>query len=302
MDIPAVFRRSVAEFGTRAGQIGDHQWQAATPDEGWTVRDLVNHVVGEDLWAPPLLAGSTIAEVGDRFDGDVLGAEPRAAWAAASAGAVRAVEENGAMDRIVHLSFGDFPGREYTLQLFADHLIHAWDLARAIGADERLDRGLRRVLRELVRGRGGCLPRRGSDRRAAAGGRRRGRPDCAAGLFRAACLTLGRARPRSCVIARCRGGTAPRTQGGRHGIRRDRGGRRVHWLRGRGPPQRGRALQRAAGRGPAFLPVAAGLPADIADESMPAASHDWGFASEPDELGHSIPAAPGTPGQRLLGD
>jgi hypothetical protein len=24
-------------------------------------------------------------------------------------------------------------------QLYADHLIHAWDLARAIGADERLD-------------------------------------------------------------------------------------------------------------------------------------------------------------------
>ena len=46
------------------------------------------------------------------------------------------------MDRIVRLSFGDVPGREYTLQLFADHLIHAWDLARAIGADERLDAGL----------------------------------------------------------------------------------------------------------------------------------------------------------------
>ena len=28
----------------------------------WNVRDLVNHVVSEDLWAPPLLAGSTIAE------------------------------------------------------------------------------------------------------------------------------------------------------------------------------------------------------------------------------------------------
>jgi uncharacterized protein (TIGR03086 family) len=46
------------------------------------------------------------------------------------------------MDRTVHLSFGDFPGREYTMQLFADHLIHAWDLARAIGASEQLDAGL----------------------------------------------------------------------------------------------------------------------------------------------------------------
>ena len=142
MDIPAMFVRAVAEFDARVGQIGDHQWQAPTPDEDWSVRDLVNHLAGEDLWAPPLLAGSTIAELGDRFEGDVLGAEPKAAWTAASAAAVQAVEAHGAMDRIVHLSFGDLPGSEYTLQLFADHLIHAWDLARAIGADEGLDEEL----------------------------------------------------------------------------------------------------------------------------------------------------------------
>jgi uncharacterized protein (TIGR03086 family) len=72
----------------------------------------------------------------------VLGSGPKAAWTTASAAALQAVEADGAMDRIVHLSFGDFPGSEYTLQLFADHLIHAWDLARAIGADERLDEEL----------------------------------------------------------------------------------------------------------------------------------------------------------------
>jgi uncharacterized protein (TIGR03086 family) len=142
MDVPAMFRQAVAEFDARVRQIGDDQWLAATPDEDWSVRDLVNHVAGEDLWAPPLLGGATVAEVGDRFAGDVLGADPKAAWAEASAGAVRAVGEDGAMDRIVHLSFGDFPGREYALQLLADHLIHAWDLARGIGADERLDAGL----------------------------------------------------------------------------------------------------------------------------------------------------------------
>jgi uncharacterized protein (TIGR03086 family) len=139
MDITAMFRGAVAEFDARIQQIADSQWQGRTPDEEWSVRDLVSHVVSEDLWAPPLLAGSTIAEIGDRFDGDVLGPDPKAAWTLASAAAVQAVEEDGAMDRIVHLSFGDFPGREYATQLFADHLIHAWDLARAIGADERLD-------------------------------------------------------------------------------------------------------------------------------------------------------------------
>jgi uncharacterized protein (TIGR03086 family) len=142
MDTVAVLCSAVAEFDARVRQVGDHQWQVATPDEDWSVRDLVNHVAGEDLWAPPLLAGSTITEVGDRFDGDVLGADPKAAWSTASVGAVQAVGEPGVMDRTVHLSFGDFPGRDYAMQLFADHLIHAWDLARAIGADERLDTGL----------------------------------------------------------------------------------------------------------------------------------------------------------------
>jgi choline dehydrogenase len=44
-------------------------------------------------------------------------------------------------------------------------------------------------------------------------------------------------------------------------------------------------------------PAVADLPADIADPSVPAMSHDWGFVSEPDESGHSIPLPRG----RLVG-
>jgi uncharacterized protein (TIGR03086 family) len=139
VEVPTMVRRGVEEFGARVAQIHPGQWEAATPNAGWSVRDLVGHLVSEDLWAVPLFAGSAISEVGDRFDGDVLGTDPNGSWAAASGRAVRAAAEPGAMERTVHLSFGDVPGREYAMQLFADHLIHAWDLARAIGADERLD-------------------------------------------------------------------------------------------------------------------------------------------------------------------
>ena len=137
-DMVALFARSVEHFGARLPHIGD-QWTGPTPDTEWDVRALVNHVLNEDLWAPPLLMGMTIAEVGDRFDGDQLGNDPEAAWAEAAAASVAAVSEGGALDRTVHVSFGDISGREYVSQLTCDHLIHGWDLARAIGADERLD-------------------------------------------------------------------------------------------------------------------------------------------------------------------
>ena len=138
-DLVSLFERAVDEFARRVEEVGADQWGLATPDDDWDVRALVNHLVVEDLWAPPLLEGRTLAEVGDRFDGDQLGDDPVATWERASAAAVAAVGETGVLDRTVHVSFGDIPGHEYVSQLTCDHVIHAWDLARAVGADERLD-------------------------------------------------------------------------------------------------------------------------------------------------------------------
>ncbi len=137
--VPEFYARSVQHFGELVHQVRDDQWEASTPCAEWSVRALVNHVTGENAWAAPLFAGRTIAEVGDAFDGDLLGTDPIANWDKHAATAVAAARAPGAMDRTVHLSFGDFPGREYAMQLFADMLIHSWDLARSLGADEQLD-------------------------------------------------------------------------------------------------------------------------------------------------------------------
>jgi uncharacterized protein (TIGR03086 family) len=133
-----MYRRSIEEFGQRVMAIGAGDWARPTPCTDWGVRDLVRHLVYEELWAPPLLAGATIAEVGDRFEGDILGDDPQVAWKEAAAHALAAAAPS-VLRRTVHLSFGDFPGQEYLGQLTADHVIHAWDLARGINADERLD-------------------------------------------------------------------------------------------------------------------------------------------------------------------
>ncbi len=138
-EIVDLYRRAVDQFGGLVAQIGEGQWSSATPCTDWDVRALVNHIVNENLWVPELLAGKTIEEVGDRFDGDVLGEDPQQSWKAASEDAARAVAQPGALEVTTHLSFGDFPGREYISQVLTDHVIHAWDLARGIGANERLE-------------------------------------------------------------------------------------------------------------------------------------------------------------------
>lgn len=53
--------------------------------------------------------------------------------------AAAALERDGAFESTVHHPLGDMPGEMLAYFRFTDHLIHAWDLARAIGADEQLD-------------------------------------------------------------------------------------------------------------------------------------------------------------------
>jgi uncharacterized protein (TIGR03086 family) len=134
--------RAVRAFRDRVRAVPADAWSRTTPCADWDVRALVNHVVGEQLWTVPLLEGRTIAEVGDRFEGDVLGATPLKAVDGAATAAVAAFETPGAVDRTVHLSFGDTAAEEYAWQLVADHVVHAWDLAVATGGDTRLDEDL----------------------------------------------------------------------------------------------------------------------------------------------------------------
>jgi uncharacterized protein (TIGR03086 family) len=130
----AAYARGVATFDAGIRQVRSDQWTNATPCAEWDVRALVNHVVGEDRWVPPLVAGLTIAEVGDALAGDLLGDDPPFAWDRARQEAEEAVSA-APDDQTVALSAGPTPLAEYLWQLAADHLIHAWDLATAIGVD-----------------------------------------------------------------------------------------------------------------------------------------------------------------------
>lgn len=138
MGLERTYRRSV-EFWKGTVQSASPDWETPTPCSEWDARALVNHVVGEDRWTKPLVDGRTIAEVGDAFDGDLLGEDPRSAALAAADEALTAVAERLPAGGKVHLSYGEEDIEEYIRQLVAEHLIHGWDLAAATGQQRTLD-------------------------------------------------------------------------------------------------------------------------------------------------------------------
>ncbi len=139
MELGTLHARTVSAWTRVVEQVGADHWQQPTPCTEWSVRELVNHVVGEDLWTAPLVQGRTIEEVGDRFDGDLLADDPVARARAAADEAVLAVADRLPQGGTVHLSYGEEQLDEYVHQLAADHLVHAWDLAVATGTDPGFD-------------------------------------------------------------------------------------------------------------------------------------------------------------------
>lgn len=136
MEVVELHNRTVANFAELVAQVAPGQWSEPTPCTDWDVRALVNHVVGEERWTVPLMKGWTIAEVGQTLDGDLLADDPYGAASYAARDA--SVAATLTVDK-VHLSYGDEDPYEYLCQLAADHLIHGWDLAVAIGVPPRLE-------------------------------------------------------------------------------------------------------------------------------------------------------------------
>lgn len=148
MDLLSAHEEAMRGFDDLVGRIGD-RWAAPTPCTEWTVRDLLNHLVAEQLWVPHLLAGETLEEVGDTYDGDVLGADPVGAWRRSAAAARAAWVEDGATERDVHVSFGEIGAAEYGWQMTLDLAVHGWDLAKAIDVTSPIGETMARRLLEV---------------------------------------------------------------------------------------------------------------------------------------------------------
>jgi uncharacterized protein (TIGR03086 family) len=141
VELLELFQRAQAQFTDRVDAVAPGQWEDESLP-GWTVADLVAHLVNEALWVPPLLAGEPFDLIEGRFPegtDDLLGDDPFTGWETAADGALSAFAEDDALRRTVHLSRGPTPASEYILEMTADLTVHSWDLASATAGDTALD-------------------------------------------------------------------------------------------------------------------------------------------------------------------
>jgi uncharacterized protein (TIGR03086 family) len=125
--------------------IPEDVWAVPTPCTDWDLRALVNHIVYGIIWIDDIYAGKTLADMGDKYDGDLLGVDALAVYDAAVVSAKAAVTASGAMKAVCHISRGDVSGADYATSMFTDVFIHGWDIAKAIGVDATLDFELLRL-------------------------------------------------------------------------------------------------------------------------------------------------------------
>lgn len=126
-------------FRAMAATIGADQWELSTPCPDWNVTELVGHVVAGSQMAAAIAAGADRGEAIDLLSTDFLRDDPQPAIATALALAETALIHPDVDDRICQHPAGNMPGSQVRSFRISDLLVHQWDLARAIGADEALD-------------------------------------------------------------------------------------------------------------------------------------------------------------------
>ena len=115
-----MWNQAAAKWSDTIAQVGDDDWDKSTTCGEWTVRELVDHAMH---W--------------QGMGGSVLGAgtAPGQDWSEVQPAMAAALQDPANFEGNVE-EFGNMPRQGVAGLVIADLLLHSWDLARSIGADD----------------------------------------------------------------------------------------------------------------------------------------------------------------------
>jgi uncharacterized protein (TIGR03086 family) len=132
-DVQDSYRVVSSGFGAAVKAVAPDQWGTQSPCEQWTARDVLAHIVESHRGVIASVRGGESEPLGADED-------PKQAWDAACRAIREITEDPEAAAKEMDGPAGKMPAGEIIGRFVAmDVLVHTWDLARAIGADERLD-------------------------------------------------------------------------------------------------------------------------------------------------------------------
>jgi uncharacterized protein (TIGR03086 family) len=115
-------------LGTIATTLDPAQLDAPTPCADFTVRGVLEHMIGGGTAFAALFRGETPPAPDTNPSGDTL-----ERFGQAMGNLVEAMRAPGALDRTIAAPFGDTPGDQFARFVVLDGLVHGWDISTATG-------------------------------------------------------------------------------------------------------------------------------------------------------------------------
>jgi len=120
-----VWRQAADKWSEVSAQITDDQWDQPTTCPEWNVRELVDHAMHWQAMGGSMVGAGT-------SEGDD--------WATIKPKLSEALDDPSNLEGNAE-AMGGMPKQQAAGFVIGDLLIHSWDLARSIGADESLPEG-----------------------------------------------------------------------------------------------------------------------------------------------------------------
>jgi uncharacterized protein (TIGR03086 family) len=157
-----VLEQAFASTGGILANVSGDDLDLPTPCASWSVRDLVNHIVGGTNYFSVTAETGAAPPVGDA---DHTTGDFKREFEQGAQRAVKAFSAPGAMEKTMNLPFGQIPGSIFVLIAATDTFTHGWDLAKATGQPTDLDPALAdqlfqaaQVIPDEMRGADGQAP------------------------------------------------------------------------------------------------------------------------------------------------
>jgi uncharacterized protein (TIGR03086 family) len=142
MTIQELFIASNEALAGVVARITEPMWGLPMPKDTSSkpinLKQAVQYHTYDDAWVPDVLDGKTKEEVDDKYESLLTNQDVQANYAKYNRLANQAVANFDDLNRVTHLSYGDFPARDYLQHIISFRAFRSYDIAKLIGADTKM--------------------------------------------------------------------------------------------------------------------------------------------------------------------